>query len=865
VIPLLLALLSLALGSAAGWLPRPDPPGLSTRRASPRGSAGQLRPEFCSLVVTGRALDGSVHLPWHEAVLSDFRHPFGGMFGPPSGEGEGERAGGLPAGDGARLPAASPEEQGRALLLAGRDEDAWRILSRLAPEARSEAAYLQAWAAARSRAREAPRLLRPFTERAAPLACRVPAARTAARRLAAEGLLRESLELLETLHRDLPEIPDHTLLWSLEARAEGGDAVGVDSLYRELPALAPSSAVVRAADLARAGLLERTGEPDRARALLAENVSRMPRKDRPVLLRRLAELELRLGERGAGETRLRQIVEKHPDSDEALELLEPGPSAGRPPIWLSARDRAAILAAHGRVREAVEALTPTTDPLLLRVRGDINLRSGSFRSAAADYEDAIARGGDPGALRMELAKAFGRAGQPARAGALYRELYDKAAGDRSATLVYLIADAFQEGAALAPAHADSAAEWFRLLVERFPGSRLAPRGLLRHAHLRYARAAWVEAETLYREYLRRYPGGEDAREARYWLARVVYKAGRPDEARALFAGLLNPGAADYYALLARRRLGGAPDASIETLFGRQSSRTEGAPPGPAARIVPLGALAERSLADTILPAGNPGERALRRARALLLAGEVEAAQREVDEAVRLSGGSRAELERVARWALAWGYPESAFRIGAALLPAAGTGFPAGEQQTSEQQRAEQQTVGQQTSGQQTVEERLARLAFPAAFAQQVSVEARETGLPAALLWGIMRQESRFDHAARSPAGALGLLQLMPATARDEAARARATSFDVRDLTRPEANLHLGALHLRRLVDSVGGERVAALAAYNAGFALANRWLGFPEARDPEGYVERIPFRETRNYVKQVIANQARYEDLYATP
>jgi soluble lytic murein transglycosylase len=393
-----------------------------------------------------------------------------------------------------------------------------------------------------------------------------------------------------------------------------------------------------------------------------------------------------------------------------------------------------------------------------------------------------------------------------------------AKGSRAAELTYLIADSFQDEAAALPSLADSAAVWFRMLVDRFPRAELAPRALVRLAHLRFSRSEWVAADSLFREYLARYPRGEDARAARYWGARSTLAAGRPDEARQLFGELLDTTPPDYYALLARRRMGGAGDVAVEELF-RGGARAFDQSVAPEA-------------ADTLLPAGGPGSRELARARALLLVGEVAAAQLEIDEAVRLSGKSREELSRVARWALAWDYPESAFRVGAALLE-------------SED------------------EEQTARLAYPAAFPGYVMLEGLEAGLPPALLWAIVRQESSFDPAARSPVGAAGLLQLMPATARAEVARLGLACFETSDLDRPESNLHLGAAHLRDLVDRLDGDRVAAIAAYNAGASLASRWRSFPEASDTEAFIERIPFRETRRYVKAVIANQAQYEELYA--
>ncbi|MBA2565667.1 MAG: transglycosylase SLT domain-containing protein, partial [Gemmatimonadetes bacterium] len=685
--------------------------------------------------------------------------------------------------------------------------------------------------------------------------------------------------LLDALAGELPQIADYLKLWSLEAlatvpsgltgtaprrldspadgdpvqaeRISGAPAVTVgrgaaETLYADLLALGPSPALLRAADRARADLYMQSRDPARARPILAGLVGRSSRRDRPALLMQLALLDERLGQPERGRDGLRRIVEHHPESTEALALLEGSQGSGMR-LALSARDGARVLAAHGRVEEAVAALTPTSDPRLLELRADILLRSDRYAEAAVAYAEAAAayaeaaaahpeaapadgeavtRGGDRDRLAFEEAKAWTRAGEPGRAREIYRRLARENESASGGTLAYLLADAFQDESR-DPAFGDSAAGWFRRFADSARGSSLGRRGLLRLAHLRFGRGEWAVSEELFREYLRLYPGGEDVREARYWRARALQQAGRPDEARSIFASLLQ-GSEGYYSLLARRRLGGSPDAAVAALFG-QAGEGPGALSSPAPTDVQRG-----SPVPDVLP-DSPAARPLARARALLILGEVGWARREMDEAVRLAGRSRAELQRVAAWALEGLYPESAFRVGAALLPGS----------------AENRD--------------LATLAYPRAFAPLVLSEAGEAGVPPSLLWAIMRQESSFDPAVRSPAGALGLLQLMPATARSEAARGRVTSFELSDLERPEANLHLGAAHLRDLADSLGGSWVAAIAAYNAGQAVTRVWLGFPEAANPETFVERIPFRETRHYVKQVVSNRARYQDLYGLP
>ncbi len=780
---------------------------VSPAPAQPSGVRDGSLAELCQEVVSGRVPGAAGRetesvFPWHVVELPGFRSPF---------EPESAAAGSADVGD--------PIERGRTLLLAGRGGEAWELLRGADVAAGSEGSFLRVWAAHASGAPGSGPLLEGFTGREQPLACRAPVARAAAEAFAAAGDSAGSRRLLDGLAADVPEIADYVSLWRLESLAGSGDPAPVEELYRELAALDPPEAVRREADLARARMYERLGDSARAGTLLEELLPRVPRRSRPALLLERGRAAAACGDVPAASRRLREIVLRHPFSAEAEDLLEAATRGEQPAIALSALERATVLAAHGRTREAVDALAEASDPELIAERAAIRLRGGDYVGAAADYAAAIAAGGDPNRLGREQAKALTRGGAPERARAIYRRLLEaRPVGPGAADATYLIADTFQEQSAEEPSLADSAAAWFRRLANDYPRSDLTPRALMRLALLRFSRSDWGAAESLFRELLAKHPRGDDARAARYWQARSALAAGRAGEARELFSGILVTGTSDYYDLLARRRLGGSGDAAVAELFGVGSGSPFDSPAVLAA--------------DTVVPADGPAARPLARARALLLVGETAAAQREIDEAVRSAGRSRADLERVARWALAWGFPESAYRVGAALFES-------------------------------STDPEAGRLAYPAAFPEQVELESAETGLPAGLLWAIMRQESSFDPGARSPVGATGLLQLMPATARDEAGRLGLAGFAVADLERLEPNLHLGAAHLERLIESMDGERVAAIAAYNAGAALANRWRRFPEASDPEGYVERIPFRETRRYVKAVIANAARYEDLYA--
>ncbi|MEQ9448076.1 MAG: lytic transglycosylase domain-containing protein, partial [Rhodospirillaceae bacterium] len=132
-------------------------------------------------------------------------------------------------------------------------------------------------------------------------------------------------------------------------------------------------------------------------------------------------------------------------------------------------------------------------------------------------------------------------------------------------------------------------------------------------------------------------------------------------------------------------------------------------------------------------------------------------------------------------------------------------------------------------------------------------------LEKAFVLAISRQESNFDPTARSSAGARGIMQLMPATAR-ATARASRLRYETDRLTEdPAYNIRLGSTYLNALVNAFDGSYILAAAGYNAGPSRARRWIReFGDPRDPDvdpiDWVEKIPFSETRNYVQRVMEN-----------
>jgi len=156
-----------------------------------------------------------------------------------------------------------------------------------------------------------------------------------------------------------------------------------------------------------------------------------------------------------------------------------------------------------------------------------------------------------------------------------------------------------------------------------------------------------------------------------------------------------------------------------------------------------------------------------------------------------------------------------------------------------------------------------RLTYPRAYWPYVCALAEETRLDPYLLLAVARQESTFRPALSSSAGARGVMQVMPDTATWLAKVEPAVSAEhISNLDEPANSLRLGAYYLMRMVEHGEGNLVYALAAYNAGPGNARKWRQRYIEADLDTFVELIPFRETRSYVKAVLANYAAYHSLY---
>lgn len=144
------------------------------------------------------------------------------------------------------------------------------------------------------------------------------------------------------------------------------------------------------------------------------------------------------------------------------------------------------------------------------------------------------------------------------------------------------------------------------------------------------------------------------------------------------------------------------------------------------------------------------------------------------------------------------------------------------------------------------------LRFPMPHRELVEKEAHRAKVPQHWLYGVMRRESAFMEGVRSPAGALGLMQLMPLTANKVARQLHLRRPSSWDLLKPSLNIRLGAYYLQQVYHLNNKHLVLALASYNAGYYRVKQWLSRAIVYEPDIWVETIPFTETRRYVRSVL-------------
>ena len=157
---------------------------------------------------------------------------------------------------------------------------------------------------------------------------------------------------------------------------------------------------------------------------------------------------------------------------------------------------------------------------------------------------------------------------------------------------------------------------------------------------------------------------------------------------------------------------------------------------------------------------------------------------------------------------------------------------------------------------------LVKILFPKPYVEKAKQESSRYNLSPYLVMGLMRQESAFNKKVISSANAIGLMQLLPTTATRVARSMRTELPDQNDLKKPEVNIQLGVKYLSGLLGDFDDNIVFALASYNAGPGRVRQWMNLRSDLKPLEFMESIPYKETRNYVKKVLRNYVIYKTLY---
>ena len=375
---------------------------------------------------------------------------------------------------------------------------------------------------------------------------------------------------------------------------------------------------------------------------------------------------------------------------------------------------------------------------------------------------------------------------------------------------------------------DHAIDYFRELQERFPKGTRASYAHWKAAWLSFRQGRTEDARKGFENQIALYPDSAEVPAALYWRARLAEEENNPAMARAFYQKLGDRFHNYYYAELARQRLIG--------LLARHGVD----PDQEAVHYALLDHVAP--LSSSKIEAADPPEDNLRVARARLLSngGLADMAVRELQAAASQEGGT-------------WAPPEMA-RV-----------YQDGGRYDRGIEIMKRMTPNYFAVDIPDLPRPYWEALFPKAYWSDLRKYSEQNGLDPFLVASLIRQESEFNAGALSRANAVGLMQLLPKTGKTVAKQVKLKGYNAPLLYTPAVNLELGTRYFKDMVDKYNGQFEYALAAYNAGSDRVSDWLGEGHYRDPQEFVESIPFTETREYVQAILRNANVYRQLYQTP
>ncbi|MGQ0809917.1 MAG: transglycosylase SLT domain-containing protein [Nitrospiraceae bacterium] len=629
-----------------------------------------------------------------------------------------------------------------------------------------------------------------------------------------------AMRYLRASQRDFPVLDDYIRLWMGEALLKSGDAAQAAAMFESIPQMVPDTNVAGLAAFRAGEAWYQASSCSYAHEWLAKALALNDKEAAaPYALLRLADCHLRENRLAEARASLKQIWIRYPHAIEATESQAKliaglgGESWSPSPDDLYARAQAFLaLSLHP---EAVEELRKflAAAPHHPR-RQEARLKLGVSLVRLKQYDQAkevfrslvIDRIGESNEASVWLARIHLRQGQ----------------GDKLLELAHSIA----QSSSLTPEQ--------KANIHIFAGIWLEDQGRFDDALAQYRQVVkWGEppsqrVEALWRIGWVQYRAGRfheaihtwqtvvDARDsvfepqALYWMGRA-FERDKAEKAKDLYVRLCQKHVYTYYCQLARPRAEiPSPAPGIEVLVAED---VEKFPPNRRAEI-------ER-------------ETAYRRAAELKVLGMDQDASRELAVLTERYSRDQDVLLALSTMLNETGAYHQALRLA----------------------RLHFRDRLERSGG--PVAPSLWRVAYPTALLPTIRSQGIE-GVDPYLVAAIIREESQYDGRAVSRVGAIGLMQVMPATANAVAQRWGFPAVVREDLFDQDTNIRIGVRYLRQLLEQFSGNMMYAVAAYNAGPVVVNTWISANSDRDVEEFVELIPYQETRLYVKRVLRSYREY-------
>ncbi len=628
-------------------------------------------------------------------------------------------------------------------------------------------------------------------------------------------------ERLKVAADTYPDLGDYALLYLGYAQRDTGDLNNAERSFNLLIETYPRSVFVNRARVESAAIAMKQGRSARARdiasqVLLLTSDSQLEQDARLILARALTAT----GELRAALEQLQTLREKYPHSS-----ADP-----------QARDAAyALLAAYPEVLDSRSFGYHTAEAERLLKEG-----------RAADARDHIEKAAGlkpPVAQRAELIWMTARAwsSDPARrrqALKAYLKLAPK--GPSAPEALYDLGRLYWHDNDTVRARI-----YFRRLTATFPGSERAPEAMLKIGRTLEEDGKLAEARAIYERLASRYSHSAAGAEARFRAPWMLYTTGRYESAARRFAAAgaaaTDPVERDMFGYWQARALekSGASKAQARALMERVAESID-------SNYYPALAASRIAARPAVLPAATVPDPIVNAPPELSGAGEFHLSRAVELKTLGLGSLEAGELRMLRGEA---GTDPALRDFVLVEFQAAGHYHDA---LTLAHAMAEQGTMSPEVAE---------RFRYPRAYWESLAGVGKRTGIDPYLLLALMRQESLFDPAARSPSDAQGLMQLLPSTARTIAAEVAMPAARL-DLFDPAVNIELGTAYLKKLFEMFGGNTFKAVAAYNGGEHAVERWNARFKGDDDE-WVENIDFHETREYVKKVLGGLREYRLLYA--